>query len=409
MIGNYVFLIPSIVEVGGGEFYVANKAQYLNKIGYNVIIISTRKKKAVIPYLKQFEKYIWQELEYPISSTPKRIVRKIEQRLHNIINNNKDVIFESNMVTLSPWGEYFAHQFQGLHIAYPLSEGFSVQTQSMKDFFEFKLNQQLLFGISKKSISLLLGAIQDIENTWLPAVGCTYNQIQDLSLPESIKLEGFDYNILCLGRLSKSYVKAATKAVSKFADTCFNKRIQYIVVGGDCTKEDKRLLVNMISNNKNVYGVFTGALSPLPLQIFNIAEVAIASAGCVGICRRRGLLTISVDANDSKAIGVFNVTTNNSLYRHDEPKINIENILEEVLVQKKYPPLETLDEIEPDYSKHISIINKQYEKQYYNVFDIKNPIRYTVLKFLYTLFGFRRVKIIMDLYIRFQKSNAHCL
>ena len=57
MIGIYVFLIPSIVEVGGGEFYVANKAQYLNKIGYNVIIISTRKKKAVIPYLKQFEKF----------------------------------------------------------------------------------------------------------------------------------------------------------------------------------------------------------------------------------------------------------------------------------------------------------------------------------------------------------------
>ena len=408
MIGNYVFLIPSIVEVGGGEFYVANKAQYLNRIGYNVIIISTRKKKAVIPYLKQFEKYIWQELEYPISATPKRIVRIIEQRLHNIITN-ENIIFESNMVTLSPWGEYFAHQFQGLHIAYPLSEGFSVQTPSMKDFFEFKLNQHLLFGISKKSIGLLLGTIQDIENTCLPAVGCTYNQIQDLPLPESIKLEGFDYNILCLGRLSKSYVKAATKAVSKFADNYFNKRIQYIVVGGDCTNEEKSILVNMISNNKNVYGVFTGALSPLPLQLFNIANVAIASAGCVGICRRRGLLTISVDANDSKAIGIFNVTTNNSLYRNDEPKINIETVLEEVLVQKKYPALETLSEIEPDYSKHLNIINKQYDKHYYNVFDINNPIRYNVLKFLYTIFGFRIVKTVMDLYIRFQKSNAHCL
>ena len=402
MIGNYIFLIPSIVEVGGGEFYVANKAQYLNRLGYNVIIISTRKKKAFIPYLKQFEKYIWQELEYPISATPKRIVRKIEQRLHNIINN-KDVIFESNMVTLSPWGEYFAHIFQGLHIAYPLSEGFSVQTPSMKDFFEFKLNQHLLFGITEKSIALLLGTIQNIDNTCLLAVGCTYNQIQDVPLPKSIKLEGFDYNILCLGRLSKSYVKAATKAVSKFADIYFNKRIQYIVVGGDCTKEEKSLLVNMISNNENVYGVFTGALSPLPLRLFNIADAAIASAGCVGICRRCGLLTISVDANDSKAIGVFNVTTNNSIYRNDEPKINIETILEEVLVKKKYSALGTLAEIEPDYSEHLNIINKQYDKHYYNIFDIKNPIRYKVLKFIYTIFGFRTVKTIMNLYSRLPK------
>ena len=66
-------------------------------------------------------------------------------------------------------------------------------------------------------------------------------------------------------------------------------------------------------------------------------------------------------------------------------------------------PLETLDEIEPDYSKHISIINKQYDKKYYNVFDIKNPIRYSVLKFIYTIFGFRAVKTIMNLYIRFFK------
>lgn len=68
-----------------------------------------------------------------------------------------------------------------------------------------------------------------------------------------------------------------------------------------------------------------------------------------------------------------------------------------------FSALETLSEKDPEYMKYLNIINKQYDKQYYSVFDIKNPIRYTILKFLYTLWGFRTEKTIMNLFIRFFK------
>ena len=68
-----------------------------------------------------------------------------------------------------------------------------------------------------------------------------------------------------------------------------------------------------------------------------------------------------------------------------------------------FSALETLTEKDTEYMKYLNIITKHYDKKYNSVFNIKNQYEYTILKFLYTLWGFRTEKTIMNLFIRFFK------
>ena len=397
----YFFMIPSIAHIGGGEFYVARKVQYLRSLGVEVYVISTQKMEIKIPELKEFSSYIWEEMTFPISITPLRVINVIEKRFGRLLKDRKNAIIESNMVTLSPWAEYIASIYNIKHVVYLLTETFKTISPSLKSFFYFKLGQHLLYGITKYSIAYLLKTSDDLSYTELVAVGNISNQVKEIPLPIEVNKNNYDYVVICLGRLSKNYVMAATAAVCNFSKHT-NLRVKLILVGGDASAREINNLKAIIDTSKNVDGEFTGALSPIPLGLFEIADVAISGAGCALICSQNGVPTITVDANDNKAIGILNVTTNNTTFRTVEPPIDIESLLDDVLIKKMYRVNKKKEEND-DYSQHMKVMSITTKGDYYDINTLENERKYKLLKIIYHYSSFRFVRSIMNIYIAFVK------
>ena len=75
---------------------------------------------------------------------------------------------------------------------------------------------------------------------------------------------------------------------------------------------------------------------PFPMKLFDVSDVCIACAGCANLAHQIGMPTITVDNRDHQAIGVLHETTENVIYRSFEPQIKIADLLEEILIEKKF-------------------------------------------------------------------------
>lgn len=371
---KYFFLTNSIRSIGGSQLYISRKIEYLKKQDWKVEVYYTDYGSIMVDNLKPFLANYLQVLAVPLNL----VSEKQKKRLLESFTPGEQTIIESHLVGLSIWGEYIAKYIGAKHIAYFLCEQFPPLSNGVSDYLKFKLKQNLLYGITSKSIPALFREDFDGIPYGLLAVGC-HSSIGGVD-SRIEKLPRADYTILSLGRLGKPYIPNMINSVKEFAELNKGNKINVIIIGDSPSRDE--LLAPLVPI-KNVHVLSLGDMSPIPRNVFTVSDVAIATAGCVKITSEQDVPTIVADGNDYEAIGVYGYTTFNCLFRDfDEPQLKITDLLEDVLVKKMYSKKGVLkfEEKEIDYSAHQAVIDQKFDNSYYNVSSIDTSKTFTIEK-----------------------------
>ena len=386
---KYIFITPSIRNVGGAELYISRKVRWLQEKKWEVEIYYQHAGEILIDNLKVFKNYLLPELCIPFQQASAREKKKF---LSHFKFDQEECIIESHIIELGLWAEYAASKLHAKHICYLLSENFPNLHELQKAFLHFKFDQQLLYGIHKSLIPRIVPEAVNGESTVLHAVGCTESVIADIEWKRPISVKTSDYSILSLGRLEKPYIPSMINAIQKFAIKYSEKTIVLYVVGSSPDQSKIEAFHAGFTAMPNVQLVMLGYMFPLPTKLLDLVDVSIASSGSAGVTGDYGIPTITIDAESFKGLGVYPYTTRNRLFRSTEEEKEIIDLLEECLIQQKYPKKHNAPCRELDYSKHLAIINKSFEPKWFDMgnlyrtkIDCRNFVLETILghSFLY--------------------------
>ena len=398
---RYIFLTSTIRNVGGAQLYMSRKMDWLKSLGWLVDTYYYNDGNVVIENLKEFKNHCIPELSIPFELLVDRKKKKI---LKTICSVNSDVlIIESHILNLCLWGEYIISQKGGMNLCYLLSETFPPITKSTRCFLEYKLQQNLLFGINDRSIPLLLGNSSQTSKRGLLAVGNNEDNVKDIEDYEIPLSFDNKVTIISLGRLDKPYIEPMVNSIKYFVSKHKELFFNVIFIGDAAQKEIKENILGQIDKEPNVETICTGYMLPIPRKLLKAADVAIASSGCVRITRNEGILTIAIDGEDYMALGIAGITTNNSLYRNNcEPKQKVEDLLEDILINKKYKKEEiVINSVSTvvDYSKHKAIIDGYKSRNAYNMESGSLSIKQMILKYSSLIIGYKNLNKLYSCYL----------
>lgn len=390
----YIILQPSIRAMGGEEMYTRNIIVSAHQQGYEPIVFHSGigGDRVYIEDLKTFTQNVFHEFRYEPCVISKRKKNQLINRIKTIINDyDEDSIIESHEILVAEWGEWIASQLRIRHFAYMLLEHNTLSYKPVYDFFKFKYDRRELAGIAKATIPDMFAKYDNnIEGYFLPAF-CS-NVYENILCPKEFKVGDADYTIGSIGRTNKQYVQPMIDAIIRFVTKYNDKSFNILYIGGSMDKASEEKVFTRLSSLPNAVLLFTGMLFPISIEMIRQMDVCVASSGSCLTSYNCGIPTISVDANDSKAIGVFNETTSNFLFRNsNEPPLEIENLLEEILIKKKYQRVNRKKSIDVDFSSHWEFVsNMSSKKEYFNIEKIVFPFKRRIIaRFLGFYYGLK--------------------
>lgn len=400
----YVILTESIIKVGGAEIYVRNKYNYLKREGWDVLIVSMREGEIRIEDLKKYKSYIRTELQiHPFAYSVKRrkkIISTIISFVHT--DYSQKIILESNSLRLSLWGELIAQQLQAKHLLYSLEERGTINGKGLLDFLRFKHQRKEFAGITHKSLPCLFAPFFQVppEEAYELAASCN-NSIEDIECKWIQQLPVADYCIASLGRLEKPFVQTVLLDVNEFVSTHLDKTFTLLFIGGESSGTFvQEQIQRLFAKYSNVHVHITGFIFPIPLSLIRKADVFLSSAGSASTTFRLGIPTISYDVRDWQPIGIMGKTTKHAMFRDNEVKVKGSDLLQEILVEKKYNFVAVpFEKKELDYSSHLAFLSKSASNVEYFDFSKYEISRIEEIKiFIYKLLGYRGYKMIEKFY-----------
>lgn len=385
----YIFITFGLHEMGGGQMYVNSKALWLQKQGWNTIILSPGKEEGwhSIFTVKDNIHY-FPELYLPIGLYSRRAIKTWLKKAESLITTPyTEIVIESSNECFASWGEYLAKQLSAKHFVYTLNERFrnvdganinhydTYYNQYFK-FFDFKHKRKELAGIHEDSLSLLFEKhkiVSENERYFLKAIhGGAVQDIQNSALEQ---LKRYDWNICSIGRLDKEYVPTMLEGVLDFAMLHSDKIIQFVIVSEIGLLAESRLKI--LDSQSNIIVTRLGTLSPIPRSLFSKIDVVLASSGCAAVSALESVPTLSIDAKNYLINGVLGYTTKSTLFHsHNDAQMNYVQALEEALIVKSYKTLEfSFDkpfDIENEYAKHMAFLaQSEPKKEYYPILKIR--------------------------------------
>lgn len=369
--GKYVIITPEIGNMGGAQMFTENKVRYLRSHNWEVFVfyyIPYANPK--LPLLQEYSGNWIPELSYGFFYVPKYKITQICKRIASIVGDG-EIIIETQLITLAYWGELFARYLGARHIINALEEQIPVFSDKENKFFEYKLKRWEFMNATEKRLhNVFKGRYKDeyLKYTNSVSFKCTNVVSEDNTV--EIELPNCDYTILSIGRLDKDYVIPMTNEIKKFCLSYPNKKFNIIYVGGSLDGSKEREIPLMLKcENANVY--MMGYTFPISYDIIKSADVSIASANSVLVTADNGVPTICVDMNDSFGIGVYNFTTMNKFTRKSEPQIEISALLDEILIQQKYPKSNDRGNsssqslMDEEFAKELDYLNRSRENMGY--------------------------------------------
>lgn len=340
----YVFLGQSILGNGGGQIYLLNKKEYLESLGYDVIIFSYHTKGEIL--YSQFELFkndIFPEFEFSLNFFKPSYIKKILSKILLRINplQYSEIIIESNWIGSSEWGELLSSTVRAKHIIYLISEhnyaGYS------SDFLMYKHLKKEISAISENVIKELFTNVNELKLNEFSVIsaGCF-----SLSYPQNIPCKELeviindtdantDYIISYFGRLEKLdilYIREICNVANKYP----NFKFLFIALGYNDKSEICRF--NSITSIKpsNLEIRYLEIMAMVPRLFFDSSNVIIASAGCAVIAALNHKLTISMEVNKKEPIGVLGITTKQTTFSDIKTNVPLSVFIEDVLINKRY-------------------------------------------------------------------------
>lgn len=381
---KYVILTPAIGGMGGSQMYCYNKCLYLKDRGWEVCLIYFQNFEIIIEDLKQINSTYIPDLSYGIHYVTPQQRRNVIKKIKTYIGNFDECVVETQMVKLAMWGELIAEQLHSCHILNPIEEELHSLTDGYVNFMEFKLRRGELLNASEEALKRFFRSKYkaEFQNFFFTMVPYCSNVTSNNTLVP-INYTNADYTILSIGRLDKPYIVPMANEICKFARYYPDKRVNVIFIGASTTGLVEKQLVSIFSSS-NCSLFLEGYRFPVPIQILDKADVAIACANSVLVSANCGVPTIVIDAFDYDAVGIYGYTTMQKLERCNEERIKVSKLLKDVLIDSKYKKAKVLnnDEIEArnNLNQQIDFAEKALNKEhkYYNVSKV-----YTLIDYIY--------------------------
>lgn len=376
---HYVFFTYNVNLVGGTQWWVEEKARYLEQHGWKVTVFfpSRRNRKSIIPYLNKFRKGGTLLLEILPWECPKFFHRYMLNWMKKTMEfcDGDEVIIESQESMMAPWAEMLAKEVEGKHCVFLVNEHFHRPRQYYDcniDFYLFKYAREELFGIQGR-ISRLFSKIDgmSIKNGYEFLLN--ENPVRDVhnkNIESFVDFnKKFDWNICHVGRASKFYVTSFLRDFSTFVSNHADKNIHLILVGN--TKEISNE-IELLRKYSNLVITTVGDLVPIPRVLFAVGvDVFVASSGSAKCIADEGALVIVGDAESDKTRGLLGYETTDSLYGTEHAHyMTFDIALERVLVQqinsgmvnKNRPTISVRDACEQNMRL---IHNSNFSKEYF--------------------------------------------
>ena len=375
---KYVFMIPSIINMGGAQMYIRNKVVWLRKQGWDVQVISVHKGNVIISELKEFDVHV-SEMMFPIylfsQNEQRKIINKVKYKIS--YQNYEEIVIESTCIGITTWAEAIAKEIGAKHIVYLLQENNIVDNPQLQEFFKFKHHRKELVSITNQSLKMMFESFSPIpldQSYRLPAY-CN-NVVEDIDSPflHNIAWDKYDYKVGCLSRIDKPFIIPAVTNFAKFAYAHSDKKFLLFMIGGAPKNTSfENNIRKVFKGIKNVELVISGYMFPISAKLLECFDAFFASAGSCKPCMRSGVPTIAVDGNDFLPIGIMKHTTLNSLFRgENEIALDYQQVFDEVIIKKKYEKCVAEHEIhEPDFSVHMEFLNNTVKNLAYFDMDIK--------------------------------------
>ena len=372
---HYIILTPSIGNMGGSEMFTYNKTNYLKKNGWTVSVYYFCKSDTILlPLLDEYKKNYIPDLQYGVWYYTNRERDRIISIITKNIQPGDEVVVEGHMFLLCLWGELVAKRIKGLNILNCIEEKISASNISDFSFLEFKLKRSEILNCDPKSLVRYFKSYN--KNEYLKythdffKIICT-NVTSDVA--SGLILDNADYNILSIGRLDKPYILPTFQSLQKFVEQVPQSTINLIIVGGSPDNSQEKKIEKMYRDCENVKMHFLGYLYPIPSDLVLRSDVCIASSNSILVSSDLGVPTIAVDANDYYAMGVYGYTTQNRLARTVEAKIEVSDLLHDVLIERKFTKKQPdsnrkNDELDESFDLQIKFLNfTQRERKYFDV------------------------------------------
>ena len=388
----YVFFASSICNMGGQEQYLKNKTRRLFAEGFEVYLFSFREGRVLLDELQQFKKYVNPVLRLEPYLYKATDVEKCLNWIEGVVKpcSGDNIYVESNVAPQAEWGELFAQRVGGRHIIIDLQEVHNYAT-GLKTFLKYKYGRRELFGITKKSISLILGSEYNDERAMSSFIHAECGgAIQEIEHPIVDKFRVKDINIGSLGRLDKSYVIPMIKDIVEFAKGHDNKSIGLLLIGGG-SKEIVKTIQNEIAKSKNISLFITGFLYPIPGKLIKKIDCFICTAGSAYATMRYGVPTVVYSMSSYKPLGIFDYTIKDISVEDSEEHPDMQYLLQAVLLEhfcENHPPLglrERKRDYQEEFYRQISFFNSDSDCQYY---DVSKVIAHGIKVRLYKLISF---------------------
>ena len=378
----YVFLTPELGNMGGAQMYTNNKVSYLKKNGWDVQVFYYKKGGEIkLSELMPFEDNYIKDFRSAFYYVPKWYMKKIAKRIQEKTKGAEEIIIESHLVELAYWGEELARLLGARHICNFLEEQIEPLSDGKADYFEFKLKHWELMNSGAGSQRRLFKDYYKSEFAQYENVVKFVCSNVVSNEPLAVPIIKSDYSILTIGRLDKPYVGPMTERIRDFASRHADKTINVIYVGGSPDGSLEKGIPLLYEQLNNVHVYMLGYTFPVPSALLDKVDVGIASANSILVTADYNIPTICIDINDYFALGVYGYTTKNKFSRQDEPKGDISVLLEEVLIDRKYPKkdgIQRYDEMDVELGKQLAYLDRSTNNKgcYYDVYSMykKNTI-----------------------------------
>lgn len=392
---KFMILSYSISGMGGGQMYQYNKLKYMKKCGYQTYIIYAVPGEIVIKEIADVAKIKCID----VLNTHPQIAgkREVSKVLHDVDaflgSDNSEIIIECNNKTTSLWGEILAKEFQGFSYSLILDEKIGSVDEQILQFFKHKRGKNELKGVKNETYEMLFKGEPMPTNYQycLPIAG--NNVVSDVEFDDIISQDvTYNLKICSIGRLDKDYVQTLIDQILYYSKENSNMKICMGLIGNSPKGTVEAIIKEKVKNISNLDVYFFGAMFPIPEKLLYKFDVFISSAGSARVSGDRGLPTITIDARDHMAIGIYEYETDNTVFRKNEPKIPISDKLSYVVdnyqqIKKALYVKPSLD-FDEVFGKHLEYCKTHVNtKEYYDVLSMKFSKEKIVEKIIYTIFG----------------------
>lgn len=332
---KYVFLQTAVAGIGGAQMYSIAKAVWLKEEGWDVAVVyALNSGEIVLDYSGVELRWCEMLLSRP-SALPRAVVEKTIEQVASWFAAYEQIVFETNVIDYSFWGELFAERLNGVNFIFSLGEKPPMTSNQERAFYKAKYLKGELASITTSFLDALFLEHEDgYEDVVL--VAHEGSAVADVPVASGFLPHDCDYSIGIVSRLEKSFVRDAVRGIADFASNHPDKIILCVCVGNRIDQSAVEFIQRAFSTVGNVRLSILGEFSPLPRKLLSSFDVVIAKSGCIDCCLESNALTIAYKIDEDVPMGVacFDIPRESRVaYNND---YSLKDYLERALIEKIY-------------------------------------------------------------------------